>query len=84
MSVLAIPQDQLFDANPTLAAELRRSRRRPLLLRSTTNLARIEDLLLEVAAHALSFDHFCADDSSLEDRHAHFDMEIDGDFDGMS
>ena len=78
-----------------LSAELRRSRRRPLLLRSTTNLNRVEDLLLEaiVRTHPNredALDRLLADVSDDEAavtetrERAAFDMSIDNDFDGMA
>jgi hypothetical protein len=81
-----------------LSAELRHSRSRPLLLRSTTNLDRIEDLLLEavVRTHpnrerALDrlLDEVTLGDDTVallaeEEARAEFDMQIDRDFDGLS
>jgi hypothetical protein len=74
---------------------LKRSRRRPLLLRSTTNLNRIEDLLLEAVVRThpnreVAFDrlldHVTADDIDADEsrRRAEFDMTVDNDFDGMA
>ncbi len=87
--------DGALDDMAVLSAELRRSRRRPLLLRSTTNLNRVEDLLLEaiVRAHPNredALDRLLADVTgdetpvAAEERaRAEFDMTIDNDFDGM-
>ena len=87
--------DGALDDMAVLSAELRRSRRRPLLLRSTTNLNRVEDLLLEaiVRAHPNredALDRLLADVSDEESvtaiearERAEFDMTIDNDFDGM-
>ena len=84
--------DGALDDMAVLSAELRRSRRRPLLLRSTTNLNRVEDLLLEaiVRAHPNREDALdrlladVSDDPSNEVARAEFEMGIDNDFDGMS
>ena len=84
--------DGALDDMAILSAELRRSRRRPLLLRSTTNLNRVEDLLLEaiVRSHPNrenALDRLLADvseaDGVTDHAHAEFDMNIDNDFDGM-
>ena len=88
--------DGALDDMAVLSAELRRSRRRPLLLRSTTNLNRVEDLLLEaiVSAHPNrenALDRLLADVSEADDgtvaierAQAEFDMDVDNDFDGMA
>ncbi len=83
--------DGALDDMAVLSAELRRSRRRPLLLRSTTNLHRVEDLLLEaiVRAHPNredALDRLLADVSADETSDpARPELErIDNDFDGMS
>jgi len=84
--------DGALDDMAVLSAELRRSRRRPLLLRSATNLNRVEDLLLEaiVRAHPNrenAIDRLLADvsdDPAGEVARAEFEMGIDNDFDGMS
>ena len=84
--------DGALDDMTVLSAELSRSRRRPLLLRSTTNLNRVEDLLLEAilrthpnAEHALDrlLDDVNADDAPVEAVAAHA-ANVDNDFDGMS
>ena len=88
--------DGALDDMTVLAAELRRSRRRPLLLRSATNLHRVEDLLLQaiVRAHPNredALDHLLADVTDDEAavtaearERAAFDMGVDNDFDGMA
>lgn len=88
--------DGALDDMAVLSAELRRSRRRPLLLRSTTNLNRVEDLLLEAMLRAHphreeALNHLLDDvtsgadaDGATELARARFDMQIDNDFDGMS
>ena len=85
--------DGALDDMAVLSAELRRSRRRPLLLRSATNLNRVEDLLLEaiVRAHPNrenALDRLLADvseaDGAADHAHTEFDMAIDNDFDGMA
>ena len=86
--------DGALDDIAVLSAELRRSRRRPLLLRSATNLNRVEDLLLEAVVRSHpnrenALDRLLADVSAddraaaEEDERARFDMQIDNDFDGM-
>ena len=83
--------DGALDDMAVLSAELRRSRRRPLLLRSTTNLHRVEDLLLEaiVRAHPNredALDRLLADvsaDETSDTARPGLEM-IDNDFDGMS
>ena len=86
--------DGALDDMAVLSAELRRSRRRPLLLRSATNLNRVEDLLLEaiVRSHPNredALDRLLADVSeeegavASERAWAEFDMGVDNDFDGM-
>jgi hypothetical protein len=83
--------DGALDDMAVLSAELRRSRRRPLLLRSTTNLNRVEDLLLEaiVRAHPNrenALDRLLADvsdDPTTDHAREEFDMGVDNDFDGM-
>lgn len=87
--------DGALEDMAVLSAELRRSRRRPLLLRSATNLNRVEDLLLEaiVRTHPNrvdALDRLLADVSdddtaaAAEERaRAAFDMSVDNDFDGM-
>ena len=87
--------DGALDDMAVLSAELRRSRRRPLLLRSATNLNRVEDLLLEaiVRSHPNrenALDRLLADVSeddataiAAERARAEYDMSIDNDFDGM-
>jgi hypothetical protein len=85
--------DRALDDMAALSAELHRTRRRPLLLRSTTNLNRIEDLLLgavlrthpnrEQALDRLLADVIVADDADEERARAEFDMGVDNDFDGM-
>ena len=88
--------DGALDDMAVLSAELRRSRRRPLLLRSATNLNRVEDLLLEaiVRTHpnrADALDRLLADvsgddaaaDAEARERAA-FDATVDNDFDGMA
>ena len=87
--------DGALDEMNGLSDELRHSRCGPLLLRSTTNLNRVEDLLLEaiLSAHPNredALDRLLADVSDDEiaaarDRaRAEFDMAIDNDFDGMA
>jgi hypothetical protein len=84
--------DAALDDMASLSAELRRSRRRPLLLRSTTNLHRVEDLLLEaiVRAHPNqenALDRLLADvsaDETSDAARAESELRIDNDFDGMS
>jgi hypothetical protein len=88
--------DGALDDMAVLSAELRRSRRRPLLLRSATNLNRVEDLLFEAIMQAHpnregGLDRLLADVSddddaalAIECAHAEFDMSIDNDFDGMA
>jgi len=92
--------DAALDDMAALSAELRQSRRRPLLLRSTSNLNRIEDMLLEAivrthphrerALDRILGDMCCAHDglaaSVSADQRAQidFDMSIDNDFDGMA
>ena len=88
--------DGALDDMAVMSAELRRSRRRPLLLRSATNLNRVEDLLFEAIMQAhpngengldrLLADVSDDDDSALavERARAEFDMGIDNDFDGMA
>jgi hypothetical protein len=87
--------DGALDDMAALSAELARSRRRPLLLRSATNLNRIEDLLLEAIVrthpnreHALDLlmgDLACAEVATMPDERerADFDTAIDNDFDGL-
>jgi hypothetical protein len=82
-----------LDDMTALSAELQRSRRRPLLLRSTTNLNRIEDLLLEAivrthpnrerALDRLMGDLVSAEVEPLVVEQAEFDMSFDNDFDGL-
>ena len=88
--------DGALDDMAVLSAELRRSRSRPLLLRSATNLNRVEDLLLEaiVRAHPNregALDRLLADVTDDEAvtaaevrERAEFDMGVDNDFDGMA
>src|SRR5206468_10320627 len=86
--------DAALDDMAALSAELQRSRRRPLLLRSTTNLNRIEDLLLEAvirthpnrerALDRLLGDVIEADDDPADDHHcdpAELEARLDNDFD---
>ena len=86
--------DTALDDMAALSAELHRSRRRPLLLRSTTNLNRIEDLLLEaiVRTHPnreCALDHLLGDlacpevEVHPEVASAEVDMSFDNDFDGL-
>ena len=87
--------DTALDDMAALAAELNRSRRRPLLLRSTTNLNRIEDLLLEaiVRTHPnreRALDHLLSDLACPAEAEVHpavasgeVDMSFDNDFDGL-
>jgi hypothetical protein len=88
--------DGALDDMAVLSAEVHRSRRRPLLLRSATNLNRVEDLLLEaiVRAHPNredALDRLLADVGDDDDtmaaaehrERAAFDMTVDNDFDGM-
>jgi len=88
--------DGAIDDMAALSAELARSRRRPLLLRSKTNLNRIEDLLLEAivrthpnrerALDRLMDDVVCGG-GEIEPQVVHpeadFDMSFDNDFDGL-
>ena len=88
----------LDDMAAMLTAELHGSRRGPLLLRSTRDLNRVEDLLLDaiVRAHPNrehALDHLLDDIAPLEvvaaaetaeRTAARFDMQVDNDFDGMS
>ena len=82
----------LDDMAALVAAELHDSRRRPLLLRSTTSLNRVEDLLLEAVLRTHpnrehAFDRLLEDlgESHDEDAaRAAFDMSIDNDFDGLA
>lgn len=88
--------DGALDDMAVLSAELRRSRRRPLLLRSATNLHRVEDLLFEAVLRSHpnrgdALDRLLADVSdhdttaTAEARaRAEFDMTVDNDFDGMA
>ena len=91
--------DQALDDMAALSAELQQSRRRPLLLRSTTSLNRIEDLLLEaiIRTHPnreRALDRLMGDvvDSAPDaavavgctDDHAEFDTSIDNDYDGWA
>jgi hypothetical protein len=91
-----IALDGAIDDMAALSAELQQSRRRPLLLRSTTNLNRIEDLLLEAvirthpnrerALDRLMDDVVCDGGESeppVPDEQAAFDMSFDNDFDGL-
>ena len=87
--------DGAIDDMAALSAELAQSRRRPLLLRSTTHLNRIEDLLLEavirthpnreLALDRLMNDVICGGESDppVIDEEAAFDMSFDNDFDGL-
>jgi hypothetical protein len=88
--------DGALDDMAVLSAELRRSRCRPLLLRSTTNLNRVEDLLLEAVVRThpngdAGLDRLLAD-VTLDETAAHneelaraeFDRAIDNDFDGLA
>ena len=88
--------DSALDDMAALSAELQQSRRRPLLLRSTTNLNRIEDLLLEaiVRTHPnreRALDRLMGDLACPEIAEVHpavcasadFDMTFDNDFDGL-
>ena len=86
--------DSAIDDMAALSAELQRSRRRPLLLRSTTNLNRIEDLLLEAivrthpnrerALDRLMDDVVCGDiEPHIVHAQTEFDMSFDNDFDGL-
>jgi len=92
--------DQALDDMAALSAELQQSRRRPLLLRSTTSLNRIEDLLLEaiIRTHPnreRALDRLMGEvvASSTEpavavmlcaDEGAEFDTSIDNDYDGWA
>jgi hypothetical protein len=85
--------DAALDDMAALSAELHRSRRRPLLLRSTSNLNRIEDLLLEAivrthpnrerALDRLMGDLVCPEVEPVVIEQAEFDMSFDNDFDGL-
>ena len=85
--------DRALDDMAALSAELHRSRRRPLLLRSTTSLNRMEDLLLgavlrthpnrERALDRLLNEVVPVDDVDEESARAEFDMRVDNDFDGL-
>jgi hypothetical protein len=86
--------DGAIDDMAALSAELQRSRRRPLLLRSTTNLNRIEDLLLEAivrthpnrerALDRLMDDVVCGEiEPQVVHEQTDFDMSFDNDFDGL-
>ena len=90
--------DGALDDMAALSAELQRSRRRPLLLRSTTSLNRIEDMLLEAivrthpnrerALDRLMDDLDSRGSESVETPAAvhsatDFDMSFDNDFDGL-
>jgi hypothetical protein len=82
----------VVDDISALTAELHDSRRRPLLLRSTTSLNRVEDRLLEAVLRThpnreRAFDRLLEDISNDQDgelTRARFDMSIDNDFDGLS
>jgi hypothetical protein len=92
--------DTALDDMAALSLELQHSRRRPLLLRSTANLNRIEDLLLEaiVRTHPhreRALDRLLADVAGAdEDRErpvelihheqVAFDGFVDNDFDGCA
>jgi hypothetical protein len=84
--------DGALDDMSALNAELHRTRRRPLLLRSATSLNRMEDLLLEAVVRAhpnaeRAFDRLLDDVAGEVDEataRAEFDMTIDNDFDGMA
>lgn len=85
--------DAALDDMATLSAEVSRSRRRPLLLRSTAKLGQVEDLLLEaiIRAHPngeRALDRLMADVSTHDGDEADADADaepmIDTDFDGLS
>jgi hypothetical protein len=86
--------DGALDDMAALSAELQRSRRRPLLLRSATNLNRIEDLLLEAivrthpnrerALDRLMDDVVCGEiEPHAMEAQAQFEIGFDNDFDGL-
>ena len=86
--------DQLADDVSSLSAEVERSRRSPLLLRSTASLNRMEDLLLEAVVRTHPnreramdrlLDDVAGDDLSEPVPPALIDPTfVDQDFDGMS
>ena len=84
--------DTVLDDMSTLSDELDRTRRRPLLLRSTTSLNRMEDLLLEAVLRnhpnaERAFDRLLDDVTGDDDEtaaRAEFDMTVDNDFDGLA
>jgi len=84
--------DAALDDMAALSAELQRSRRRPLLLRSTTNLNHIEDLLLEAVIRThpnreRALDRLMGDLTDVavepdERNPGNSDTFVDNDFDG--
>ena len=85
--------DRALDDMAALSVEMHRCRRRPLLLRSTTSLNRMEDLLLgavlrthpnrERALDQLLNEVVPLDEGDEERARAEFDMQVDNDFDGL-